>query len=128
MWNKRVKAHLILIFSTNTNCESMAYRSFRPSGFEARGVRKVTTCGSFTARCATEASRHHLTPSLGVVSGNALKLRESPKAEATKPLEPIEWWPCRDRGYGKNAFRMHQWAIRSQAPGPNRGLRGRFRD
>jgi hypothetical protein len=32
-----------LIFSTNTNCESMAYRSFRPSGFEARGVRKVTT-------------------------------------------------------------------------------------
>ena len=43
MWNKRVKAHLILIFSTNTNCESMAYRSFSPSGFEARGVRKVTT-------------------------------------------------------------------------------------
>jgi hypothetical protein len=43
VWNKRVKAHLILIFSTNTNCESMAYRSFRPSGFEARGVRKVTT-------------------------------------------------------------------------------------
>ena len=34
---------MILIFSTNTNCESMAYRSFRPSGFEARGVRKVTT-------------------------------------------------------------------------------------
>ncbi len=35
--------HLILIFSTNTNCESMAYRSFSLSGFEARGVRKVTT-------------------------------------------------------------------------------------
>jgi hypothetical protein len=34
-----------LIFSTNTNCESMAYRSFSLSGFEARGVRKVTTCG-----------------------------------------------------------------------------------
>jgi hypothetical protein len=32
-----------LIFSTNTNCESMAYRSFSLSGFEARGVRKVTT-------------------------------------------------------------------------------------
>ena len=27
-WNKRVKAGLILIFSMNTNCESMAYRSF----------------------------------------------------------------------------------------------------
>jgi hypothetical protein len=25
MWNKRVKAHLILIFSTNTNRESVAY-------------------------------------------------------------------------------------------------------
>src|SRR3569833_4772338 len=43
VWNKRVKAHLILIFSTNTNCESIAYRSFSLSGFEARGVRKVTT-------------------------------------------------------------------------------------
>ncbi|WZY99253.1 hypothetical protein YC2023_071582 [Brassica napus] len=28
---------------TNTNRESVAYRSFRPSEFEARGVRKVTT-------------------------------------------------------------------------------------
>ncbi|ESQ47364.1 hypothetical protein EUTSA_v10028051mg [Eutrema salsugineum] len=43
VWNKRVKARLILIFSTNTNRESVAYRSFRPSEFEARGVRKVTT-------------------------------------------------------------------------------------
>ena len=42
--NVRVEQpHLILIFSTNTNCESMAYRSFSLSGFEARGVRKVTT-------------------------------------------------------------------------------------
>ena len=40
---KRGKAHLILIFSMNTNCESMAYRSFRSLEFEARGVRKVTT-------------------------------------------------------------------------------------
>ncbi|CAG7876239.1 unnamed protein product [Brassica rapa] len=30
VWNKRVKARLILIFSTNTNRESVAYRSFRP--------------------------------------------------------------------------------------------------
>ena len=43
MWNRRVKAHLILIFSMNTNCESMAYRSFRIEEFSARGVRKVTT-------------------------------------------------------------------------------------
>ncbi|KAF8093602.1 hypothetical protein N665_0383s0225 [Sinapis alba] len=28
---------------TNMNRESVAYRSFRPSEFEARGVRKVTT-------------------------------------------------------------------------------------
>ncbi|CAN6969172.1 unnamed protein product [Brassica oleracea var. botrytis] len=31
------------IVSTNTNRESVAYRSFRSSEFEARGVRKVTT-------------------------------------------------------------------------------------
>ena len=43
MWNKGVKAHLILISSTNTNRESVAYQSFRPSKFEARVVRKVTT-------------------------------------------------------------------------------------
>ncbi|KAG4969156.1 hypothetical protein JHK84_057305 [Glycine max] len=43
VWNKRVKARLILISSTNTNRESVAYRSFSPSEFEARGVRKVTT-------------------------------------------------------------------------------------
>ncbi len=42
-WNKRVKAALILIFSVNTNHESVAYRSFRSSEFEARGARKVTT-------------------------------------------------------------------------------------
>ena len=43
MWKKSVKAHLILIFSMNTNLESVAYRSFRLSEIEARGVRKVTT-------------------------------------------------------------------------------------
>jgi hypothetical protein len=45
LWNKRVKAHLILAFSTSTNCESMAYRSFSLSEFDARGVRKVTFFG-----------------------------------------------------------------------------------
>ena len=43
MWTKRGKACLILIFSTNTKCESMAYRSFRSEEYSARGVRKVTT-------------------------------------------------------------------------------------
>lgn len=43
MQNKRVKAHSILIFSTHTSCESIAYRPFSLSGLEARGVRKVNT-------------------------------------------------------------------------------------
>ena len=43
MWTRRGKACLILIFSTNTNCESMAYRSSRSEEYSARGVRKVTT-------------------------------------------------------------------------------------
>jgi hypothetical protein len=34
---------VFLIFSVNTNHESVAYRSFNPSKFEARGARKVTT-------------------------------------------------------------------------------------
>ena len=34
---------LILSPSTNTNCENMAYRSFRSEKCSARGVRKVTT-------------------------------------------------------------------------------------
>jgi hypothetical protein len=32
-----------LIFSTNTNRETVAYRSFQYLEFEVRGVRKVTT-------------------------------------------------------------------------------------
>ena len=39
---KRVKADLILIFSTNKNCETVAYRSFQFLEFELRGVRKLT--------------------------------------------------------------------------------------
>ena len=40
----RMIAHSsILIFSTNTNCEHMAYRSLRSETCSARGVRKVTT-------------------------------------------------------------------------------------
>ena len=38
---QRAKVPLILIFSVNTNHESVAYRSFSPSAFEARGARKV---------------------------------------------------------------------------------------
>ena len=59
MWTKRGKACLILIFSTNTNCENMAYRSLRSEKYSARGVRKVTTgiilpCGA--ARSKTRAA------------------------------------------------------------------------
>jgi hypothetical protein len=43
MWRKRLKADLILIFSTNTNREIVAYRSFQFIEFLVRGVRKVTT-------------------------------------------------------------------------------------
>ena len=53
-WNKRVKVPLILIFSVNTNHESVAYRSFSPSKFEARGARKVTT-GIASASCPCRA-------------------------------------------------------------------------
>ena len=59
----------------NTNHESVAYRSFSPSKFEARGARKVTTgisqlslerrCCSF---CATENSPNH--KGFGVASGS----------------------------------------------------------
>ena len=42
MWTERGKAWLILIFGTNTNRESVAYRSFSLWEFQARDVRKVT--------------------------------------------------------------------------------------
>ena len=38
MWTKRGKACLILIFSTNTNCENMAYRSFRSEKYSALNI------------------------------------------------------------------------------------------
>ena len=40
---QRVKVPLILIFSVNTNHESVAYQFFSPLEFEVRGARKVTT-------------------------------------------------------------------------------------
>ena len=43
MWRKRGKVYLILSFSTNTNCDSMAYRFFRSEEYSSRGVVKVTT-------------------------------------------------------------------------------------
>ena len=43
MWSQRWKACLILIFSANTNCESMVHRSLRSEEYSARGVAKVTT-------------------------------------------------------------------------------------
>jgi hypothetical protein len=62
-WSKRAKVPLILIFSVNTNHESVAYRSFSPSEFEARGARKVTTGERDpSARAPTTV----LTPSKGI--------------------------------------------------------------
>ena len=37
------ETRLILIFDTDTNCENMAYRSFRSEKCSARGVRTITT-------------------------------------------------------------------------------------
>ena len=42
MGSKRAKAHLIVLLSSKTNCESMAYRSFTCGCYHSRGVRKVT--------------------------------------------------------------------------------------
>ena len=65
----------------------MAYRSFRPSGFEARGVRKVTNiCGSFKARCATVASQHCAAEFSIADAGNAPELREYPKAQSYQAI------------------------------------------
>jgi len=41
--SKRAKAHIILIFSMNTDRESVAHRSFGTWEFQARGVRKIAT-------------------------------------------------------------------------------------
>ena len=43
MWTKEGNACLIFIFSVNTNCEHMAYRSFKFEELSIRGVRQVTT-------------------------------------------------------------------------------------
>ncbi|CAN6967508.1 unnamed protein product, partial [Brassica rapa subsp. trilocularis] len=61
VWNKRVKARLILIFSTNTNRESVAYRSFRPSEFEARGTcRWLSPFGGSAVRTALNYNYHRV--------------------------------------------------------------------
>ena len=56
----------------------MAYRSFRPSGFEARGVRKVKWLAlkpSVRLRLVNNTQEFSI-----VLIGNAPELRESPKA------------------------------------------------
>ncbi|CAN6973678.1 unnamed protein product, partial [Brassica rapa subsp. trilocularis] len=61
VWNKRVKARLILIFSTNTNRESVAYRSFRPSEFEARGTcHWLSPFGGSAVRTALNYNYHRV--------------------------------------------------------------------
>jgi hypothetical protein len=60
----------------------MAYRSFSLSGLEARGVRKVTTCGSFRGRCQSGLVLRGLCIRL-TAQGDASKLRGTPKALGT---------------------------------------------
>ena len=85
----------------------MAYRSFRPSGFEARGVRKVTkpwlalkpSVRLRLVMCTTvilDSAMLAMHPNCG----KALKLK------ATKHLKPIQVWPHRDCG-GNNALRCN---------------------
>ncbi|KAG2399531.1 uncharacterized protein HKW66_Vig0106160 [Vigna angularis] len=68
VWNKRVKARLILISSMNTNRESVAYRSFSPSEFGAKfweilkesGPAVEMTAGHGTSRPQTDQTFHHV--------------------------------------------------------------------
>ena len=77
----------------NTNHESVAYRSFSPSKFEARGARKVTTGISqlsLERRCCSIATKKQpKTLVLGVASGSG---------NVYRGLTPIK--PSRgDRGF-----------------------------
>ena len=61
-----------------------------------------------------------------MMSGDALKLRGPPKASATKLLEPIRQWPCRDHGYGNKASGYYNGQSAAKLLGQR--LRRRFRD
>jgi Zinc-binding loop region of homing endonuclease len=71
---------LILIFSVNTNHESVAYRSFSPSKCEARGARKVTTGISTFGNtfCATQPT---------ILRKAAVVLNPYPSSGAGKAME-----------------------------------------
>src|ERR1700759_1573669 len=110
-WSKRAKVPLILIFSVNTNHESVAYRSFSPSEFEARGARKVRV--SFSEQ----------TESVLLVSALPLMVRECQLARPSNCGEFLRAFVTaftwkhgvahqgNDLGYGKNT---KDWIIRSQ--------------
>jgi hypothetical protein len=87
---------LILIFSVNTNHESVAYRSFSPSKFEARGARKVTTgIELFSPRLLRQPSR----PSIIALDGTATHLDAGNSCQASgttgrvtlDPMVTIRW-------------------------------------
>jgi hypothetical protein len=68
---------LILIFSVNTNHESVAYRSFSPSEFEARGARKVN-CDSFEKQAQSVLLVNITLPVVRSSICKIVKLLESP--------------------------------------------------
>ena len=108
-WNKRVKVPLILIFSVNTNHESVAYRSFRPSKFEARGARKVTTGISLqVVPDQSRSSAMHLAP--GTTRGRPVlqaperSLSCSPSGVLVRALSVPPWDGHPELACGSQAF------------------------
>ena len=92
--------HLILIFSTNTNCESMAYRSFSLSGFDARGVRKVTVA------CVTLKGATKVRPLAWLMfsrPGDTIKLPGHLAMLTVPPARrKVAWHRGETPGYGNN--------------------------
>ena len=109
----------------NTNHESVAYRSFSPSEFEARGARKVRV--SFSEQ----------TESVLLVSALPLTVRECQLARPSNCGEFLRAFVTaftwkhgvahqgNDLGYGKNA---KDWIIRSQVLRAPQGLWMPFND
>ena len=98
----------------------MAYRSFSLSGFEARGVRKVTTRGDIhTAWIALVPGRPGASrPGPCRRGGPVTRRHRRIAGTSLQPLLPSRRGNAaggqgNDLGYGKNAW---DWTIRSEAP------------
>jgi hypothetical protein len=96
---------LILIFSVNTNHESVAYRSFSPSKFEARGARKVTTgmdgylLSSGYPPLSQIRQRRSLQDLVRLYGGQHTWMRGSPYRRQYHPTSDAQ-------GYGKNLLSL----------------------